>query len=332
LFFLLSYPFKSRTYLKNQFFLFIIFLILSFLNTEETCAQKSFSKEFGLISDNDLYTSTYYDRYYTNGTFLYFRYLGTKSTIKKIHEFRIGQQMYTPQFANSHFPEAIDRPYAGYAFINYSQLFFSDKNFGLKSSFELGVLGPDAMAQDLQNIIHNIYGFSPAEGWQYQIENTLGIGMEFLFIKPFSKKEQKRIDFTSTISFKLGTIFSELNTNIYSRINLFNRPLNKYSNSSLFASNLNDIDKNQKNELFLFIKPQLGYALYNATIQGSLFNDNSPITYGINSFIYQLEFGLRYSIKRFDLSYSIIKYSKKTEAIEETMNTYGSIQISYKFN
>ena len=84
--------------------------------------------------------------------------------------------------------------------------------------------------------------------------------------------------------------------------------------------------------MFLFVKPQIGYALYNATIQGSIFNNNSPITFGINSFVYELEFGLKYAIKRFDLSYSVIKYSKKTEAIEENTNTYGSIQISYKFN
>lgn len=77
--------------------------------------------------------------------------------------------MYTPQFANSLVPEAIDRPYAGYIFARYSQLFFSKKNFALKSSFELGLLGPGAMAQDLQNLIHNIYGFTHAEGWQYQI-------------------------------------------------------------------------------------------------------------------------------------------------------------------
>lgn len=318
--------------MKTPHSITLCFLIVLLVVGNTTRAQPTYSKEIGLISDNDLYTSTYYDRYYTNGTFLYFRFIGKNLQLKKIHEFRIGQQMYTPQFANSFFTEAIDRPYAGYLFAKYSQLYFSEKNYGLKSSFELGLLGPDAMAQDLQNLIHNIYGFSPAEGWQYQIENTLGIGIDFLFLKPFSKAERKRIDFTSTTSIKLGTIFSEIHTNLYGRINLLKTNLNNYSNTTLFASNLNKENNLQKNELFLFIKPQIGYALYNATIQGSLFNNNSPITFGINSFIYEIEFGLKYAIKRFDLSYSVIKYTKKTEAIEENTNTYGSIQIAYKFN
>ena len=295
-------------------------------------SQKAFTKEVGLISDNDLYTSSYYDRYYTNGTFLYFRYVSKNSSVKKIHEFQIGHMMYTPQFANSFFPEAVDRPYAGYLFAKYSHLFFSPKNFGLKSSLELGVLGPDARAEDMQNLIHQIYGFNPTTGWNYQISNTFGINMGLVFLKPFSKTSKKRMDFTSTTTLKLGTIFTELNTNIYARINLFSTLLNTYSNSTLFESNLNTIATSQKKELFIFIKPQVGYALHNATIQGSLFKYDSPITFGINSFIYELEFGLKYAIKRFDLSYSVIKYSRKTDAIEEKINTYGQIKIAYKFN
>lgn len=314
---------------KVYFFLFTFSL---FFGISTLYSQKSFSKEIGLISDNDLYTSTYYDRYYTNGTFLYFKYLSKKSRIKKIHEFQIGQEMYTPQFASSKSIDVIDRPYAGYIFARYSQLFFSKKNYGLKSSFELGLLGPDAMAQDVQGIIHDLYGFKPTEGWQYQIKNTLGLSMEFLFLKPFNKIEKKRVDFTSTTSLRLGTIFSELTTNIYGRINLFKSPLTNYSNSTLFGSNLNLKSEQQKKELFLFVKPQIGYALYNATIQGSLFNDNSPITFGINSFISEIEFGIKYAIKKFDLSYSIIKYSKKTEVMVENTNTYGTIKIAYKFN
>ncbi|MEI6864911.1 lipid A deacylase LpxR family protein [Flavicella sp.] len=317
--------------MKTQIY-FILFTFFLLLGTGSISGQKYFSKEIGLISDNDLYVSTYYDRYYTNGTFLYFRYLSKTSHEKKLHEFRIGHQMYTPKLSNLSSLEDIDRPYAGYLFASYSQLFFSKKNYGIKYSFELGLLGPDAMAQDLQNVIHNIYGFKSANGWDSQIENTLGINLEFIFLKPFNNTTHKRIDFTFVSSCKLGTIFSEVNTNIYGRFNLLGKQLNSYSNSLLFGTNLNTVAKQQKKELFLFLKPQLGYALYNATIQGSLFNNDSPITFGINSIIYELEFGIKYAIKHFDLSYSIIKYSKKTEVIEENTNTYGTIHIAYKFN
>ena len=48
------------------FFFFISLTTLSF-------AQKNFSKEISLISDNDLYTSVHRDGYYTNGLFLTYR-------------------------------------------------------------------------------------------------------------------------------------------------------------------------------------------------------------------------------------------------------------------
>jgi len=318
---------------SNKRFIFSIFFLL-FLgcSVQTSYSQKSYSKEFGIKSDNDVYTSAYYDRYYTNGTFLYFRYVSKSSNIKKINEFEIGQKMYTPQFSISKFPEAIDRPYAGYSFIKYSFTFFSKKNYSLKSSFELGILGPSAMAQELQAIIHKAYGYTLSDGWEYQIQNALGINLGFQFIKPFSKAQQSRVDFTSVSSLKSGTIITEITTNIYGRINLLRPSLNSYENSVLFESNLNHKKEHQKKELFLFFKPQIGYALYNATIQGSFLNINSPITYKINAFIYEIEIGIKYAIKRFDLSYSIIKHSKKTETIQDKTNNYGSIRIAYKFN
>jgi len=322
----------KNKYLKSLNFRFFLIASLFFFKATQLEAQQTYSKEIGLISDNDLYISTYYDRYYTNGTFLYFKSLAKTSRLKKIREFKIGHQMYTPEFASSHTLQAIDRPYAGYIYARYSQLFFSDKNYGLKSSFELGLLGPDAKAQELQNTIHAFYGFEDAEGWQYQINNTLGINMQFLLLKPFSKSPKKRIDFTSSSTLQLGTIFSELTTSIYTRINLFSAPLTNYSNTILFGSNLNHKKGSQKKELFIFIKPQIGYALYNATIQGSLFNNNEANNFDVNSFIYEIEIGIKYAIKRFDLAYSFIKYSKKTQSIQQPTNNYGSIQIAFKLN
>ena len=45
-------------------------------------SQKKFSKEISFITENDLYTSTYNDRYYTNGMFLSFKYLPNKKNAK----------------------------------------------------------------------------------------------------------------------------------------------------------------------------------------------------------------------------------------------------------
>ena len=64
---------------------------------EET---KNRASEVGVILENDLFTSTVNDKYYTNGFEIYYRYLTPKkkqNQLKKITEFRVGQYIYNPQ-------------------------------------------------------------------------------------------------------------------------------------------------------------------------------------------------------------------------------------------
>ena len=62
------------------------FSVLFFLISVVIFSQKKYTKEISIITENDLYTSTYYDRYYTNGLFLSYRYVakeGHKNLEKK---------------------------------------------------------------------------------------------------------------------------------------------------------------------------------------------------------------------------------------------------------
>ena len=54
--------------LKKRVFLLLLLFSLS-------AVAQNHVAEFGLILDNDLYTSTVNDKYYTNGFELYYRYL-----------------------------------------------------------------------------------------------------------------------------------------------------------------------------------------------------------------------------------------------------------------
>ncbi|MFC2109234.1 lipid A deacylase LpxR family protein [Bacteroidota bacterium] len=316
---------------KIKFLLIFLTLFLS-INYSAIC-QKNFTKEIGIISDNDLYVTTFRDRYYTNGTFLYFRFLQCLSNTqgKKIHEIQIGQQMYTPNKAQESDIKKIDRPFAGYSFINYSQLIFYENNAILKATIEIGTTGPKSLAKESQNIIHDIYGFKKSEGWDNQIANRFGIGIELRYTKSIFLK--KKIDLHLESQIAAGTIFSNTNLRLISRFNLFNKKLNPNSNSILFESNLNAKNSQTKNskELFLFLSPSVNYAFYDATIQARLENNN-PMEYSLIPLTYSYEIGLKYAVKRFNLGYSIITYSKKVKKMIDDTNTYGSIKVAYKFN
>jgi hypothetical protein len=72
------------------------------------------TREIGLITENDLYTSSKNDKYYTNGLEILSVSKNSTAKVKKIVEFRIGQLIYNPQFINKGAIAVIDRPFAGY--------------------------------------------------------------------------------------------------------------------------------------------------------------------------------------------------------------------------
>ena len=63
-----------------------LFLLLLLFLTVESFSQEKFTKEFSMVTHNDLYISIEKDRYFSNGLFLSYRYITTKfnETHKKI--------------------------------------------------------------------------------------------------------------------------------------------------------------------------------------------------------------------------------------------------------
>ncbi|WP_166461182.1 lipid A deacylase LpxR family protein [Flavicella sediminum] len=314
---------------KKTLFFFILFVLLQKFSA---FAQGNFSKEIGIISDNDLYVTTFRDRYYTNGTFLYFKYLGKSTQRKRIHEFQIGQRMYTPNQVYESETGLRDRQYAGYSFLKYSGLSFLKNKAALKMSIEIGAMGPNSLAKEFQNVIHDLYGFQRSEGWADQIANRFGFGIEANYTQPLLIKKRFDLHFTGQVI--AGTIFTNSSIELTNRFNLFNKALDPLNNSVAFGSHLTRNSKNSsyRNELFLFFSPSLNYAFYDATIQAKSANPYYTDTYNLVPFTYTLQIGIQYAIKRFSIEYSILKYSKKVKEMHDKTNTYGSIKLAYRFN
>jgi hypothetical protein len=309
---------------------FLFFISISFCGLSQT----SFSNEFSLLTDNDLYTSTYRDRYYTNGLFLTFRTvsnLKNEKLAKKIHSFQIGHMMFTPIKATLPFASTHDRPFAGYFYGEYGQSrFFTSQNV-LITNLQLGVIGPNAKGQELQNFMHQIYNYPEAKGWKHQIENAFAINLNTTFIKHFKKASTTNFDLNSYNELKAGTIFTSISTGLYTRFGL--KKLQKTSNSVSFNSNLNNQANQSFSESFFFLKPMLNYILYDATIQGSFLNKTSPVTYDVKPFNFSLELGYKYYYKRFLYGYTFHFHTKKLKSSRASKsNTYGSIYIGYYFN
>jgi lipid A 3-O-deacylase len=83
----------------------------------------------------------------------------------------ITQQIYTPADTTTVVPNPHDRPFAGVLLGNFS-LIHDTEDTRSTLTFSLGVVGPAAGAEQMQNDFHNVIGQHPTIGWGGQIQNT----------------------------------------------------------------------------------------------------------------------------------------------------------------
>ncbi|WP_435416547.1 lipid A deacylase LpxR family protein [Polaribacter aestuariivivens] len=311
---------------KNILFIFL-FTALNLLS------QDKFSKEISFITDNDLYTSLKNDRYYTNGMFLSFRYLSKKkkeNLEKQILEWSIGHEMYTPYKAivlsvNDH-----DRPFAGYLYGSFGFNNVYKNNQNLKITGQLGVIGSNAYGKELQDFIHDIYGFRKAIGWQYQIKNALALNFGVTYNKQLLKTSSKAFDVSWINNANVGTVYTNITTGFMARIGF--EPLQSIANSIAFKTNINNENTRffREIESFIFIKPSVRYAVYDATLQGSFLNKNSEVTNELVPIVFDLEIGFKFTSNRFHWGYTINYNTNKSKGLRfDNGQKYGSISVSY---
>ena len=94
-----------------------------------------------------------------------------------------GHQMYTPEDIATNTLVRNDRPYAGWA---YGGLIFQQR--GTNSSgagvmetlrLQLGIVGPESRADDIQIWWHHVFGFQRPNGWWHQLKDELGFQLGY---------------------------------------------------------------------------------------------------------------------------------------------------------
>ncbi|MBA0882708.1 lipid A deacylase LpxR family protein [Flavobacterium undicola] len=310
----------------------VLFVYLLLLFSVTLSSQNS-SVEIGIVTDNDLYTSSKNDQYYTNGLEVFYRYLSKKNKpqlVKKINQIRLGQYIYSPRSIYKNQEEMFDRPFAGYLFGEFGNTNFYTNQAVLKKYVQIGYVGPNSFANEVQSETHRLFHYKAFEEWDYQIKNTLGLQTYAMFAKPFfSGIKSRRIDFQWQSEVKLGTIFTSLSTGFVTRIGI--KRLVLLSDSNSYGGSLKADVSPLESEFYFYMTPSFNYQIYDATIQGSLFNDNSPVTFDITPFRFNGEAGLRYRINNLNLSYAFVYRGKELKSDRNIGYFYGSVAVSYLF-
>ncbi|MGK4566400.1 lipid A-modifier LpxR family protein [Flavobacterium sp. 3HN19-14] len=310
--------------MQQKFLLVFLFIV--------TIAFGQRGAEAGVISDNDLYFSSVNDKYYTNGFEFYYRYTNKKkkeNINKKMTEFKIGQYIYVPYTRFAVEPERNDRPFAGYLFIEAGQNIFYQNESVLKMNLQLGFVGPNAFGEETQHFFHKNFGYKRIYGWENQIRNAFAVQGNMFFSKEIFPNFNDKIDFHVQADVNFGTVWDGITTGILSRMSL--KPLLPIYNSNLHGASTNADRKIYKDEreFYFYVNPGVNYQLYDTTVTGSLFSDNSPVTRSIIPFRLNLEAGFKYRKNNWNLSYVFIYKGKEVRMPRNTGYFYGSITIGH---
>jgi len=156
-------------------------------------------------TENDRYVVPSSDRHYTNGFKLSWLsreqeqlprtlvrisdlpslYVNTgNAPIKRRVGVAVGHSIFTPEETDERDLLRDDRPYAGWAYLEFTLHAVHGDVVGGPSrqdtlGLEVGVVGPAAYGQWVQNTWHDIIGVGRSKGWDNQLENEPGLNLIF---------------------------------------------------------------------------------------------------------------------------------------------------------
>lgn len=146
---------------------------------------------FAFLLENDTFSGS--DRYYTNGFLFAWRapsydppdWLATLTDRPSLlfpaggtarWGLAFGQKKFTPEDTLARDPDPRDRPYAGWLYGALTLYSYTARELG-SLELQLGVVGPSALGEWVQNTTHDLLNIDRAYGWDAQIKDEPGINL-----------------------------------------------------------------------------------------------------------------------------------------------------------
>lgn len=293
----------------------------------------NYKSSFGFRTENDAYLGFGSDRYYTNGLFINYshaiRQADTGGNIaKKTWAAEAGQSIFNAQTGAVPDISYVDRPFAGFLYGSAKMNWFTKDGQQFSAGVSVGTIGPNSLAQDAQELLHDVVGFYEINGWQYQVKNELGVNAQFEY-KRLLARTGESTDFTLSSSATLGTTFTRAAAGVLFRAGDINELFQSASSGSRISNEQASIIPER--EFFFYTQPMLQVVAYDATIQGGLFRDDKgAVTYTPNRLVYSQELGVKYASERWTLSFAAIFKTKELKS-QVKSHQFGSASLYYSF-
>ena len=276
-------------------------------NAQKTDSTKQ-DRYFRFNYDNDFFSAT--DRYYTQGILIELvlpvlkkspvskALISLKNASSKYYGLAAEQDCFTPINIRHNTIFYGERPYAATMFLSHFLVSMNEeKKQRLTTSLDLGVLGPCAVCEQEQKDIHRWLNNLQPLGWQFQIATDYIINYRAKFEQGLYNT--KYFDFIGSGEARAGTLYDDVSVGTLLRFGFMNS----------YFKNLGLTRKagGRKFQLYVYASGKVSAVVYNATMQGGVFESNSVYTINPSNIIRGLfmgSAGIVASYKRFSLEYT----------------------------
>ncbi|MCF8450490.1 MAG: lipid A deacylase LpxR family protein [Taibaiella sp.] len=316
-----------RTFCCLLFFISAQVSVVCAQAISNVAAYKNISNDgyFRLSYDNDFFVAI--DEYYTQGIDIelvspqFQNFFVNKVLINPRYSYvRYGMGLqhngYTPSSISSDYILINDRPFAGCILFKTFLIAINPvNNQRFSSSFYIGMIGPLAGTRQMQEGIHKALANIMPHGWQHQIQNDVALNYQIDYEKQILGIG-KYLSVSGAGSLSLGTLSCKGGVAGTLMAGYFSSP---YSDVRL-----------AKNEfsIYLYERPEVNLIGCDATMQGGMFNRNSPYIVTdskLNRFTFRNRFGIVVAYRKVYLEYFLAVVSKEFNTGKQ--HGYGGVQI-----
>jgi hypothetical protein len=224
---------------------------------------------------------------------------------------------FTPNNYASPNIQLLDRPFAAAI---YLKSFYIATNTTSKirvtSSLNIGLIGPGAFGEEMQVGIHEATGNKIPRGWKNQIKNDLVLNYD-LGIEKQLFEYNRLFSIQANGNLKLGTLFTSASIGASTQIGIINSVYQSQKSNKAFR-------------LYFYSEIKGAFVGYDASLQGGLFNRNSPYTIAskdLRRFTAQLNYGIVLKTRTMYFEYTRTSITREISSVSAA--SWGGIKVGF---
>ena len=259
-------------------------------------------------------------------------YISTLPEKRRMITYQIFQTITTPTDRDISELQPDDYPYAGTLTWKVTQ-YATDDAVTDTVSLLLGAVGPVSLAEQAQELVHELTDSTDPEGWDNQLNNEplfqLGVGRKWRLLAGNFTGETD-YDVIPAVEGSVGNLSSNADVGVTFRFGT--ELLRTYPVASLWpAREVNPLTGTAVGTYYVFVSVMGRYQANNIIIDGnsSVFDDDNNSDLTLENGQNFVSAGFAGSFKSWSLLFSVVDASKEFEEDDDDRYSYGSLNVSW---